>query len=43
MSDEKITYSVHNYDPVNKFIDEKAESRTRRVFGLIQNRSLYFS
>ena len=24
MSDEKIQYDVHDYDPVNKYIDDQA-------------------
>ena len=30
MSDEKITYSVHNYDPVNKYIDEKSRIKNAK-------------
>ena len=27
MSDDKITNSVHDYNPVNKYIDEKSRIR----------------
>ena len=30
MSEEKITYSVHNYDPVNKYIDEKSRIKNAK-------------
>ena len=33
MSDEKIQYDVHDYDPVNKYIDDQARLKDLRVLG----------
>ena len=41
MSDEKITYSVHNYDPVNKYIDEKSRIKNAKSVWAY-TKSLYF-
>lgn len=30
MAEEKVTYSVHNYDPVNKYIDEKSRIKNAK-------------
>ena len=42
MSDEKITYSVHDYNPVNKYIDEKSRIRnTKSVWGYTKSLTLF--
>ena len=42
MSDEKITYSVHDYSPVNKYIDEKSRIRnTKSVWGYTKSLTLF--
>ena len=43
MSDEKITYSVHNYDPVNKYIDEKSRIKNAKsVWAYTKSLTLFF-
>ena len=42
MSDEKITYSVHDYGAVNKYIDEKSRIRnTKSVWGYTKSLTLF--
>ena len=42
MTDEKITYSVHDYSPVNKYIDEKSRIRnTKSVWGYTKSLTLF--
>ena len=42
MSDEKIQYEVHDYDPLNKYIDERSRiKRTRSVWGYTRSLALF--
>lgn len=42
MSEEKITYSVHDYGAVNKYIDEKSRIRnTKSVWGYTKSLTLF--
>ena len=42
MSTDDIQYKVHNYDPVNKYIDEKARlRRTKSVWGYTRALALF--
>ena len=42
MSDEKIQYEVHDYDPLNKYIDERSRiRRTRSVWGYTRSLALF--
>ena len=42
MSNEDIQYDVHDYEPVNKYIDEKARfRRTRSVWGYTRSLALF--
>ena len=42
MSNEDIQYEVHDYEPVNKYIDEKARfRRTRSVWGYTRSLALF--
>ena len=36
MPDEKIQYEVHNYEPVNKYIDDQARLKDQQVLGDMQ-------
>ena len=35
MSNDQIQYNVHDYEPVNKYIDEKARLRRTKSVGAI--------
>ena len=42
MSENKITYSVHDYTPVNKYIDEKSRiQNTKSVWGYTKSIALF--
>ena len=42
MPEDKITYSVHDYAPVNKYIDEKARiQNTKSVWGYTKSIALF--
>ena len=42
MPDEKIQYEVHDYDPLNKYIDERSRiKRTRSVWGYTRSLALF--
>jgi hypothetical protein len=42
MSDDNIQYNVHDYEPVNKYIDEKARlRRTKSVWGYTRALALF--
>ena len=42
MTDEKIQYEVHDYDPLNKYIDERSRiKRTRSVWGYTRSLALF--
>lgn len=42
MSVDDIQYKVHDYDPVNKYIDEKARlRRTKSVWGYTRSLALF--
>ena len=42
MSDDQIQYNVHDYEPVNKYIDEKARlRRTKSVWGYTRALALF--
>ena len=42
MSEDNIQYDVHNYDPLNKYIDERARiRRTRSVWGYTRSLALF--
>ena len=42
MSEDNIQYTVHDYDPLNKYIDERARiRRTRSVWGYTRSIALF--
>ena len=42
MSNDQIQYDVHDYEPVNKYIDEKARlRRTKSVWGYTRALALF--
>ena len=42
MSEDNIQYDVHNYDPLNKYIYERARiRRTRSVWGYTRSLALF--
>ena len=42
MSEDNIQYAVHNYDPLNKYIDERARiRRTRSIWGYTRSLALF--
>ena len=42
MSEDNIQYDVHNYDPLNKYIEERARiRRTRSVWGYTRSLALF--